>query len=84
MPNEGRANVRLPACSPDLLIPETTKAGWAHDFELIGHMIEWEEACAALPNGCRLGIEFMEEFARSHEHTGDRLLLEKLVEPGIH
>ncbi|MDE0521918.1 MAG: hypothetical protein OXH79_08185 [Boseongicola sp.] len=83
IPNEGAANVRLAACSPDLLILETTEAGWALHFELIGHTIEWEEACAILPNGCRLGIEFKEEFARSHEHTGDRLLLEKQVEPGI-
>lgn len=84
VPREGAGNVRLAACSPDLLILETTEAGWVLHFELIGHTIEWEEACAILSSGCRLGIEFKKEFPRSHEHTGDRLLLEKQVEPGIH
>jgi L-alanine-DL-glutamate epimerase-like enolase superfamily enzyme len=77
-------NFRLAASTPDLLILETTKAGWARHFELIGHPIQWEKEYAILPNGCGLGFEFNEEFARSHVHTGDRLRLEMQDEPGIH
>ncbi len=83
-PKEGAANFNLAASTPDLLTSVTSREGGAVHVELIGHTIEIGEGCASSPNGCRLGVEFNEEFARSHEQSGDRLRLEMQDEPGIH
>ncbi|MYK31133.1 MAG: hypothetical protein F4051_05270 [Boseongicola sp. SB0670_bin_30] len=81
-PKEGVAKVQLVAFPRRPLIPESNMAGGAIHLELIGHTIELEEGCASLPIGCGSGIGFNEQFAPSHEHTGDRLHLDMQVEPG--
>ena len=83
-PKKGTAKFKLAASTPDLLTSDTSREGGVVHVELICHTIELDDGCASSPNGCRLGVEFNEEFARSHEQSGDRLRLEMQDEPGIH
>ena len=83
-PNEGAVDFRLAAYTSSLPILESTKAGGVFLLELICHAFDWEDACASLPNGCDLGIEFNGEFDQCHEHSGDRLHLEMQDDPGFH
>lgn len=80
-PVEWAANIHLAASIPNLLMAETIETGGAFHQRLIRNTIRWEEGYILPPTAPGLGIDFDEDLARAHPHSGTGLHLEMQQAP---